>query len=526
MFYKLNLLVMKVFRHWIILLCMGVILFTSCEKKVTSSQLGAIPADAMFVISLENEKLTKKGGLDNLKEYKFFQKISKEIAEQQPEVQKFLNELIANPKSSGLDTKQSYIYGVGKSENFYGACVFKMDNLSTFDKHIAELVKLEESISVEDKGDYKLISPDKTAALVWNEGLLFILGGELSSINYAELFTLTEDKSILSQNDFQAFMKQSHDIGFWCSYQQLMDMVGSISGEQLPAIINNFSNTFIHSYVSFENGEIKVSGKMSPQSKVDEFNKKYPIVKKDFNDKLLGDFPETSYLSFKMAINWSEYLKLISETMTSSGNYQTEQIKQMFEAPEVKAILDALGGDILFGIYGFAQGPIPIPLMGLSFTVKSENDFNNLLALLPSGTTQKTGDYYTMGVGMGMAIYLAYKDNRAFVTDDLDAIVAFTGKGFDKTLKNNSLASSYKNDPCVFYLNLDLDTYPGSIKTMLQTGAPRELRNYLSLLDPYKDFTYTTNKDGEFVLSVKFKDQNQNALKVLLKNLDDTASKY
>jgi len=517
---------MKVIKHWLALLCVGIILFTSCEKTVTSSQLGAIPADAMFVVSVEGEKLTKKGGLDNLKDYKFFQKISEEINQLEPSVQKFVNELIADPKSSGLDTKQSYIYAVNRNNGFYGSGVFKVDNLSVFDKHVAELVKLERNISIEDKGDYKLISPDRTVAFVWNESLLFILGGELNDVNYKELFTLPEDKSILSQSDFQTFIKQSHDVGFWCSYKQLVDMLGNVSGEQLPAIFDDFSNTFVHSYVNFENGEIKFTGKMSPQSKVDEFNKKYPVIKKDFNDKLLGDFPETSYFSLKLSVNWSEYLKLITETMPSTGDYQVDQIKFMLSNPAVQTVLDALGGDLLFSVYSFAQGPLPIPLMGLGFTVKSEDDFNNLLAFFPSGIFQKTGDYYTAGFGMGIAVYFAYKDNRVFVTDDVDAIVAFAGKGFDKTLKSNDLASSYKKDPFVFYFNLDLDAYPASIKTLLQTTAPRDIRDYLSLLDPYKDFTYTTSKNGEFVFSLKFKDRSQNSLKVLLKNLDDTASKY
>ena len=515
---------MKIIKHWIVLLLMGVILFTSCEEKVKSSHLGAIPADAMFVISLENEQLRKKGGLDNLKEYKFYQKITEAIGEQKPEVQKFLNDLIADPKSSGVDTKQSYIYGAKRNDGFYGAGVFVMDNLSTFDKNLKKLIKSENSdLEIEDKGDYKLIGSESSSALVWNESLLFILGGDLSDFNYKGLFTLTEDKSILSVDDFQAFIKQSHDIGFWCSYQELMDVVAKESNTPIPAIASDLKGTFIHSYVNFENGEIKLAGKMSPQSKVDEYYKKYPIIKKDFNDKLLGDFPETAYLTFKVAINWSEYLKLITETF-STGSAHAEYAQVLKENPMIKTIFDALGGDVVYSIYGFAQGPMPIPLMGLSFTVKSESDFDNLRGLLPQEMIQKTGDYYTIG-SMGMGAYFAYKDNRVFVTDDTEAIKAFIGKGFDKTLKDNELSSNYKKDPCVFYINLDLETYPESIKMMLQTNTPPEVRNYLSLLDPYKDFSYTTNNNGEFAASLKFKDKSQNSLKVLIKSIDDAANK-
>ena len=49
---QINFFVMKAIKHWVALLCMGVILFTSCEKPIATSQLGAIPADAMFVVSI------------------------------------------------------------------------------------------------------------------------------------------------------------------------------------------------------------------------------------------------------------------------------------------------------------------------------------------------------------------------------------------------------------------------------------------------------------------------------------------
>jgi hypothetical protein len=263
-----------------------------------------------------------------------------------------------------------------------------------------------------------------------------------------------------------------------------------------------------------------MTGKMSPQSKVDEFYAKYPLIKKNFNNSLLEDFPENSYLSIKLAVNWDEYMKLFSEVASATDNYEFQSI---LDDPTAKTVLNALDGDILLSLYGFAQGPMPIPLLGISFSVKSEDAFKSLLTLIPEEILQQTGDFYTIGA-MGMAAYVAYKDKRVLVTDDAEAITAFTGKGYGKNLKNSPLADSYKNDPSLFYLNLDLKSYPVSIQSLLQSETPRYAKSYLSLLDTYKDFSYGATKDNEFYLSLKFKDNSQNALKLFIKSLDDAAA--
>jgi hypothetical protein len=512
---------MKTIKHCVSLLCIGIILFSSCTKSTVPPHLKAIPADAVFVVAFENAQLIKKGGLDKLKDYKFFQSIKEELAGQEPRVQDFFNKLLENPASSGLDLKQSYIYGVKVENGFYGAATFKINKASTLEDNLTELLK-EEDIEIEDNGDYKLISPTRDVAFVWNKEVFLIYTGDLEGVNYGEAFSLSDEESVAGVADFQEFQKQKYDVGFWASCGQFLDIIEKEAAIQYPAFMSGFSDTYVHAYLHFNNGEIKVTGKMSPQSKMDEFYAKYPLIKKDFNNSLLEDFPENSYLSIKMAVNWEEYMKFFSEVASSANNYDYD-FQSILNDPTAKTILNALDGDILLSLYGFAQGPVPIPLLGISFSVKNEEAFKSLLTLIPQEILQQAGDFYTVGA-MGMSAYIAYKDKRVFVTDDAEAITAFTGKGYDKNLKNSPLADSYKNDPSLFYLNLDLKSYPVSIQSLLQNETPRYAKSYLSLLDTYKDFSYGTTKDNEFYLSLKFKDNSQNALKLFIKSLDDAAA--
>jgi hypothetical protein len=512
---------MKIIRNWITLLFVGIVLFSSCTEK-DSPQLKAIPADAVLVVTLENGSLIKKGGLDNLKEYAFFQKIQKEIAEQDSEVQKFISNLIENPKSSGLDIETSYLYLAKKGDAFYVVNTFKIANLSDLEGNINNLIKSDTDAAIEDKGDYKLIAQNSDFALAWNKEVFFAITGSPGGIPVEDVVSVSGEKNILSVSDFQEFRKVKSDIGLWFSYSELFDLLSITSSaynDIFPELVKDISGTYAHGYLNFENGEIALKASISPKSKIDELNKKYPIMKA-FNNDLLTDFPESSFLAFKFAFNLDEYLKLIKKSIASLDE---QSLNEALESPIVQTITNGLGGDFLASIYGFAQGPLPIPLVGISFSVKSEDDFNNLLALVPQDNLQHAGQFYSIGA-MGFSVYFAYKDNRVFLTDDSEAITAFTGSGYDKNLKNTSLTDIYKTYPNLLYFNLDLDAYPASIKNLLQTGPLKNAGTALSFLEEYKDITYGTTSNNELVFSFKFKNNKQNALKTLLKSIDKLAA--
>ena len=201
---------------------------------------------------------------------------------------------------------------------------------------------------------------------------------------------------------------------------------------------------------------------------------------------------------------------------------QMEEMQAVLDNPNVKIVTDALSGDVLFNIYGFAQG-MPIPLFGLAFTVKNEQAFQNLLALLPQEITEKLikNEKYYMFSQQGFALFMAYRDNRVFVTDDSNAIDAFTGKGQDKTLKSiadSNLKNSLLNDISLFYINLDLDTYPPTIKSFITN------KEALGILSYFKDASFGATSISEGNFSIRLKDEKQNSLKTIIGLVDKYAN--
>jgi hypothetical protein len=329
----------------------------------------------------------------------------------------------------------------------------------------------------------------------------------------------------------------------------------------------DYSGVYCQSFLNFEKGEIKFTGKTTPKAKAEEIAAKIPLIKSKFNDKLLEDFPASTYMASKFSVNIDEYVKLMTRTFEEFANsatqnqaeleaeleaetdsvpeeyYEYEDYKTNYEAaalqnqsnemlkafnnPTFKTVIEALDGDLLLNIYGFAQGPLPIPLAGIGFTVKSEEAFENLLALLPEDVKQKTNDgdkFYTYTVQGVVSLYYAYRDKRVLITDDADVISAFVEKGQKNSLKNlkdSEIAKHLGNDFAYFYFNLDLSSYPVSIQTLLKENLRPE-KEALKLLEAMKDFSYGGSNYSDFYVSLKFKDTKQNSLKVLFDLVDST----
>ena len=513
---------MRTIKHLAFLLFAGLIILGSCKKSI-SPLLEAIPGNAAFVVALENKKLIDKGDFKNLKEYKAFQMLYDRVM-YDPATHDYIDKFLANPGSLGLGIDQSYVFGVKQDDELYVAFVLEMNNEATFESALNELFKVIDIRlpQIEDKAGYKIAFADDELAFAWNKKLFFmVVGGDCESVDFAELFDMPIEKSILNVSDFAKFQKRSYDAGFWMSYGVFADMYTDFLGQKLPDFYKEMSDAYIHAYLNFEKGEMKITWLMSPESKVDAFMEKYPIIKKDFNTALLRDFPDKSYLCFKFSINVLEYFKLISEMSEQVGMGIGQM---MLNDPTLNTVVNALGGDAIMSIYGFAQGPLPIPLVGLSFTVKSKDDFDKILALLPQEMLKQNGDHYVLSTGMAVSIYFAFKDNRVYITDDADAIASFTGKGFNKSLEKHAMGSVIKNSPSVFYINLDIDSYPENIRTLAQNAGGAMAGTFLSNLRPYKDFSISMVSNYEGVFSLKFKDESQNSLKQLLKSLDEIAS--
>jgi hypothetical protein len=496
---------------------------TSCKKSVTgdsSAALEIIPADATFVVSVDYENLVKKGQLDNLDNYAFLQKLQAEIADDMPEGDReLIFNFVKDPSSLGLNLKTFYLFGLSPETTRNGSLgvfiAFNVAKQSVFEESIKKIFD-DENFEIENKGAFRKVKGDD-APLMWNEEVAVI-----SSLPFEhspdDLSFLFEKKSSVKDNEeFSEFINKQGDIKAWFKYDNLFKSIaasGLANSDQVPPAI--FGKINYLASVNFENGEILFDYNAFPKSEVDRLNEKYPVLKKDFNDKLLEDFPEENFLLFKFAVNIKEYITLLGDLL--QGNNPLEDLK-------IQNVTNAFAGDFVLNIHGFADGFIPVPLVGLGFTVTGKQGFEDILSLIPPGYLNKSGDIYiiTLPHLPLVSIFIAEKDNRVIASNDRKQIEAFVGKGFDRSLKNSEILTKHKGSINFAYVNLDLSTYPLSIRGILNNLGKNSdklvyILNNLHSVKAWHDDRYVS------FCSFKFADPSKNSLQTLLEIIDRTSS--
>jgi hypothetical protein len=512
---------------------------TSCKTDVSApGQLSLIPGDATMVFEISGTEIFAKSGLDNPDNYTFLSFLKMMDAD----ASKFLESFLKGSKEAGISAEKILIY-VSQLPN-YGVIMPVLDKTA-----FENWLKKAEGPEPSDEGDFRYLSISEGFGIAWNDKLA-IVSGASSREKLAELFKPKDEGLLAKNSDFQEFVKKKADIRMWIRYGFLIDSYKSltlfnIDGfltdnnasellSQLQEYEKDYENISMHSYLNFDEGKIIGNTSFYPPEEVEKLQKKYPIFKKDFNVGLAKDMPEQSYLAFNLFVNIKEYLKIINKNINSmlSSEYlndfntkdKSDELIDFVDSPELKTVVDALDGDILFSIHGFNKGLITYPLVSTSFTVKDESAFNNILTLIPKDFYKKQDDYYAVATEQTfIPVYFAYKDNKVFVTNDLDVIKAFVKGRQGKTFADNPVGKAMA-DKMIFYINLDFATYPDNIKMLLQNVMGDKYKLFTSVVEIYEGLYFSGDTKYNMEFSLQLKNKNVNSLKQILTNIDKTTS--
>ncbi|MDR2466276.1 MAG: DUF4836 family protein [Prevotellaceae bacterium] len=503
-------------------------LFASCNTAGEPNPLSQIPSDATFVAEINGKAFLSKSGLNNPDDYKFMN-MGRLIGGEQFA---FVEALCKGSKDAGVSADNILICLTSPKEISAYAKVLDVNALEGWLKKLG----LEEPV----RGDgYKGCINKEGICMAWNEKQLIVSAKPVPSGQIAELFSEKKDGLLAVNEDFKKFAERKADMRSWLKYSLFSDLYKAFSGDVLSPLteqMKDVGNLSVHGYLDFNDGKIVASGSINPPSEVAKYVEKYPLAKEAFNTELYGDLPEKAYLQFNVAINVIEYFKLFRQTLelnlqkyNGDESANSEEMKKFLDGPELKSVLDALDGDILFSIHGFKQSNIPMPEMTLVFSVKGESAFNDILALIPKDQIVKSPDGYYVYDNPGMSelslsLSFAFKNNRVIVSNDLESTAMFVGKKKGKTFADNPVSATIGNRPAGFCINLDLNSYPDNFKLFLRNfikGGSYDI--FASIIDIY-DKAYAMGRIADFEAVLQFKNPNVNSLKQIFKSVDKISS--
>jgi hypothetical protein len=488
-----------------------------------------------MVLEISGNTIFAKSGLNNPDDYNFL----KSFWLKSSDVFAFTESFLKSSKTAGISAEKILLYLTELPDY---AVIFPIVDKAAFE----DWLKKADAPEPKNGDNFRyIVDESSNVNLAWSDKWA-IISGFSTNEKIAELFRLKDDGLLATNSDFRQFAEKNADSRMWIQYNALFDIYknilffkdpyNSVTEKQFDDIFpfEYYKNISTHSYLNFEDGKIIANTSLYPPEEVKKLKEQLPVFKKNFDNNIIKDMPEQSYLALNMFLDVKEYFKLIRqniEKVLSSGYMsvpeiegKSEELFAFLDSPEMKSVIDALGGDILLSIHGFNKGIFTYPLASISFTVNGESAFNDILKLIPRNLYIKEEGYYSTPANKTLIpFYFAYKDNKVFVSNDLETTKAFRDGQKGKTFANNPV-SKIMTDKMLFYINLDYSTYPENIKMLLRNFMGQGYKQFTFFIDIYECMYYSIDTDYNMEFILQLKNKNVNALKQILKNIDKLSS--
>ncbi|MDP4203632.1 MAG: DUF4836 family protein [Bacteroidota bacterium] len=489
-----------------LLLLTTALVISSCSKKEYPDNLTFIPKESSLVACIDLKALAEKADMKELKKSATFKSLSQEVFSDQPALKAILDD----PSKSGVKFKQVFMFLTG-TKNV--GVTLELDDASDFEsmlKKLAEQAGIALDVKKESDCNYVTMPQNDSTLLVWDKHKALLVANTPKD-QAIKIFTTPKESSIVMVKDFADAYKQKKDLFLWTKNDSASSSLGALL--QLPVMAAEtelMKGTFTHVNLEFKDGEVVCTSETTPLDLAKKLDARYISAHPD--DNILRYFPKTAFLMGRVALKMPAIAQYLS---TSKDN-------KAFANADNLRVINSLNGDVVFSVFNFANGVLPVPQLAVAATVKDKSLYDYILKQLPAMVQKKnTGAYLTLTLDP-YVFYLAQKGNLLMVANSEDAIKSFAeGKPQPVSLLDASPVANIKGCPGVFYLNLDPDNYPQAIMSLLDTfggGAGSKFKTMLFLKD--LQGTYDPNTaQGKVVL--RLKDNKKNSLAVILQKADE-----
>lgn len=533
---------MKKISH-IIILFMALFQLIGCSKGKNYVEI--IPSDADFVIQINPKSLAEKGNLNELEEYKFAQVISSEIKSKDAALAKLWEEVKKSPTQFGLDIiSPIYIFGTKHQNKIIITFSLNMEDKSDFEEQLKIIYKgvYKKDISFKTEDGYTSIDGIAKPFMVWDKNKFLFIAGEYGTSNkvlsnYFAQLNATE-KALEENNSFKDFLKNSQDINLWHTGNSIKYFNREIKSAQ-PDL--DLSKSSWVTYLSFNNGNISMTNKFHPDVESKVKVEKHPMWKNKINTEAYKFFPAESFMNLSFGLYPTNIRNISNKNETLNELIDTYDI-------DLDLLKQSFEGDLLFSVFDFEavksysindyfnqketfNQTVIVPQFIMVGKMKDPIFFNHLIEKFGKNLI-KSDQHYKLKLNKNQWVYMTYKNNFLYVTNNLTQLNHFN---LNRVGKENFVTSKYSNNannPMFGYVNLNLEDYSPEVQQYIIAQIPFSTNaSVAKLLTNLKEINIKATDEYTKKGSIILKEQNPNSLEMILHFMDEfyrefTSSNY
>ena len=482
-------------KKFILLLGVLALGFTSCSKK--SENLKVIPKDAMVVVSFDLQSLYQKADVEELQQLKSFQKLKEKISNDNKEMGKIFNEILKDPKSSGVDFKKNAFFFVcdskkygGDSRNPYIGVTAVLSDDAKFKDLLNRVSQATETqLDIKKEGALNIVYFNEGASLSWdNKKMLFLVNDNYSTrvdVVLKKLYEQSKSEQITDIKGFSDFLDGQKDINVWLNLGGFMQddsmFLNGMVASLYKSLFNMQKDSYFYGFIDFGKDDIKLTTYSIYNKETAKLLKKYDLYDISFDKDILKNFPEKLPIAIGGAVNVKNYYEFLKAQFGKELN-EDDLVKLLNTQGLTKDnVLNFFGGSFVLAIEGFenqkyisydlvedeqsedgyeykeVEKERMFPIFGLSFNIGDKT-------LLDKGVTLASlaleNGYYKLPLQKDLTFYFAYNNKAFYGSNSPKGVEAFLKGGVSNNAVNSDFGKHVSKDLAYFYMSLDPNNYP------------------------------------------------------------------
>ena len=353
--------------------------------------IAKIPKDAAMVFKADLKHLADKAEFKQWKDLAMFDKLL--------DKENVFNEILDNPKKSGVNFMQNAYGFMGKGDEMFGGIVFGIKDAKDFEETVKSM---DSDIDVQKTDGIYTAEVDKNdIALVWdkNVALIYFRNDDEVVEQAKQAFAQDEDMSMLENESYMEFESLDADLGTYMNMKKVQELaagMGNIAVGQLNAMekIEGMGMTILFedqqmlvdaTYYPAEGATLEEISMMKEESiSADLMKLISPTQPKGFCvanmdlDKILGLYPQINEEMMKDGFSIDEFKNGLNGEMTFS----------LIDVKNVQKIREVADYDN-WEPNGFYNTPVPMkmdttfelsPIYKINLGMKDKGIIENLIA--------------------------------------------------------------------------------------------------------------------------------------------------
>lgn len=469
-----------------------VMLLASCSKSPVTAAY--IPSDALMVTNINVKQLLDRADAKNIDNISFVKLARQELRSENAQLSSLIDDIIANPTSTGLDLREDVVLFVTKSGDL--AMIAPMHKESKFESFLNEMAsKSGIHCTISKKEGFKSADLETATATFNGDVAIIPINAKNEELLAGNLYSLGKDNSMAKNKNFANHWKNRSEVGAWMDMNNLFALAEEFTGEDLTSTvglpkeyIDELRKGSFSLNLFFDKGAIRIVTQVQGIS--DKIINEY---KQDFNKDLVKYMPEKCLATIAFSYNMDKAVEMLE------NNGEIDIDEPVANDKSLKQILPAFGGSVLLDLFDFgSDGSDITPLLALATDIK---DAATVRELIDSFGLEKKGDNYIVpDLGLG-ELTISINDKALYITNSPEAATQFANGGYKESMKN--VASQVKKGNYM-YMDLNLAHYPANVTSLIPSNIVQMLSHFLE----YTEVRSTSNTSAEWAIYISEKKEN------------------